>query len=75
MCFLDMTKAVERGRLKDALEIIRTKGLKYRLINLNINAQCRIKIRLGNMTTVDIHVNTGIRLSPFIFNLIMHKIV
>lgn len=81
MCFVDMTKAFDRVRLKDVLEIMRTKGLNHRLINLtyDINTQCKTKIRAGHMTTKDIEINTGIRqgdsLSPFIFNLIMDKII
>lgn len=76
-----MTKAFDRVRLKDALEIMRTKGLNHGLLNVihDINTQCRTKIRVGHTTTEDIHVNTGIRqgdsLSPFIFNVIMDEII
>ena len=82
MCFVDMTKAFDRMMLRDVLDIMTTNGLNYKLINLiyDINTQCRTKIRVGHTTTDDIHiVNTGVRqgdsLSPFLFNLIVDRIL
>lgn len=50
MCFVDMSKAFDRVRIKDVLEIMRSKGLNTRLNNVisDINIQCRT-----NITTKD----------------------
>lgn len=43
MCFVDVTKAFDRVRFKDALGILRTKELNHNL--------CRTKIKLEQITT------------------------
>lgn len=81
MCFVDMTKAFDRVRLTDILQILETKGLNPRLINLiyDINTNCKTAIKVQHLFTNEILIQTGIRqgdsLSPFIFNLIMDQII
>jgi len=80
MCFVDMTKTLDRVRLADIIEIMREKEVNQILIKLiyEINNHCRTSIEVGHLLTEEVQIRTGIRqgdsLSPFIFNIIMSEI-
>jgi hypothetical protein len=81
MCFVDLTKAFDRVLLEDVTAILSEKGTPSPIIksiqNLNTNNLMRIKV--GNELSKEIPAAIGIRqgdsLSPFLFNIIMDKII
>jgi len=79
MCFIDLSKAFDGGRLNDITTILRRGSIPEEIVrtieNLNTNTMTRIHVNL----TQEVPISTGIRqgdsLSPALFNLIMNEII
>jgi hypothetical protein len=80
-CFIDLTKAFDRIQLSDVTQILTNKGIDGRIINLikeintNGNTMVRCNGELSKMIKTDIGVRQGDSLSPFLFNIVMDRII
>ena len=81
ICFIDLTKAFDRVRLGDILNMLietKTPSSITKIIH-NLNNNNVTKVRAGDQFTENIPTPGGIRqgdsLSPFLFNLLMGKII
>lgn len=81
ICFIDLTKAFDKVRLTDVLQILTKRQSPSQITKLikNLNTGNVTKIKSGEHTTPNIKTPGGIRqgdsLSPFLFNLLMDEII
>lgn len=81
ICFVDLSKAFDRVRLGDVLEILQKEKIPPYIIKIihHLNTQNTTKVKHGVKTTEAIPTPGGIRqgdsLSPFLFNLLMDQII
>lgn len=81
MCFVDLTKAFDRVRKEDVVQILIEEKVPQPIIDIiiDINSGNTTKIQTNQGLTETINVLEGIRqgdsLSPFLFNIIMNKII
>ncbi|GJQ84770.1 hypothetical protein Trydic_g21170 [Trypoxylus dichotomus] len=81
LCFLDMIRVFDRARLADTTQIMGGREISPKLMKVrhDINSLSRTMIKLGNELTEEIQIRIGIRqgdsVSPFVFNMIMDKII
>lgn len=81
LCFIDLTKAFDRVKLEDILNIFREKNAPKNIIRIirDLNTNNTTQFRVGNRLTREIKTYLGIKqgdsLSPMLFNLIMDKIM
>jgi endonuclease/exonuclease/phosphatase family metal-dependent hydrolase len=81
LCFVDLTKAFDRVKLKDVIDILIEQNVPSQVIKLvqELNTDSSTKIRVNGELSNTIATSAGIRqgdsLSPFLFNLIMDRII
>lgn len=81
LCFVDLTKAFDKVRLTDVINLLKEKESPDNLVKVIhcLNTGNYTKIKAGDNYTKNIRTPGGIRqgdsLSPFLFNLIMDKII
>jgi hypothetical protein len=79
--FIDLTKAFDRIQLEDVINVLLEKPVPPSIAKVirNINSNSSTRIRVNGELSAEIPTPTGVRqgdsLSPFLFNLIMDKII
>ena len=81
VCFIDLTKAFDRVRLPDIINILKDKNVPDNIVRniRKLNVDNTTQVKVDNDLTQDIPTPGGIRqgdsLSPFLFNLLMDSII
>lgn len=81
LCFVDLTKAFNRVRLKDVIRFLRKRKINKNIMTVikKLNTNNTTKIKIDGTLTESVPVTTGVRqgdnLSPVLFNLIMDEIL
>lgn len=81
ICLIDLTKAFDRVRLRDVIDILNEENMPQQIIELirDINTRNKTKVKVDNELTGEIDITSGIRqgdsLSPLLFNLLMDKLI
>lgn len=81
VCFIDLTKAFDRVRLYDIVNILMAREAPDTIVRAihNLNMNNRTRVKAGDTYTEEIPTPGGIRqgdsLSPFLFNLLMDRII
>lgn len=81
LCFVDLTQAFDRVKLRDVINILQENNINKKIIQIvmDLNTNNYTRIMSDGTTTREVPVSTGIRqgdsLSPILFNLILDQIV